>query len=247
MTLDIEQKLTEILTELSGLSQDDGEIEYRVICNPSPEGEAFYQAGILHELCGECASHSMRERISFDPKGPHLMQCPEPGMKDSLVRTCRVCHKVLRKQMLTFQGLLDCLEDHYCTRYPYSFVTPLYSYIPLWFQTILKSAQYWIQNTKCPEYLAQITEQVAALIERMQKVKEHWATNACSGFLTLEVRRRTKNRLILHVEAAYAGGNQNDDAYCMDVLFVNVLCNILGIDSQVWKYSDSHGPHWEGR
>ena len=247
MTLDIEQKLTEILTELSGLSQDGGELEYRVICDPSPEGEAFYQIGTLDELCLKCASFSMRERISFDPEGKHFIQRAVPGMKDSLVRTCRVCHKVLRMQMLTFHGLLDCLEDHYCSRYPYSFVNPLYPYIALWFQTILRSAQYWIQNTKEPKTLAQLTEQITALIERMQRVKEHWATNAFSGFLTLEVRLRTKNRLILRVEAAYAEADQNDDAYCMDVLFVNELCAILGIDSQVWKYSDSDGPHWEGR
>lgn len=95
--------------------------------------------------------------------------------------------------------------------------------------------------------LSQASGETESLTERMQRVKEHWATKAFSGFLTFEVRRRTKRRLILHVEASYAEGDQNNDAYCMDVLFVNELCAILGIDSQVWRYADHDRPHNEGR
>ena len=52
---------------------------------------------------------------------------------------------------------------------------------------------------------------------------------------------------VLLVEAAYNEGDQNRSAYDMDTLFVNNLCAILGINSQVWRYADRDRPHNEGQ
>lgn len=242
------QQLSTVIEEISRfLRPTFAQKKFSLICKPSETGRRYYTDNPLLGLCLECARRAMKERDAFDMTGMYLIR-NEPDVPVDRFNRCTVCRGWLETSRLTLEGLQICLAspDYSHCAYPYPFMTT--PELAWQFKVICKSARYWVQVLFDSGELPAFVDHIKAFAERLVKVNEHWLTQAHSGFVSFGVKgqKRTMKPVLL-VEAAYNESDQTQNAYDMDVLFVNNLCSILGIDSQVWRYADHDRPHNEGR
>jgi hypothetical protein len=241
---EIDRQLAEIVAEISRfLSPTFATKKLSLICKPSEEGRQYYTDSTLHSLCLECASRAMRERDAFDMTGMYLIR-KEPDVPVDRMNRCTICRRWIETSRLTLLGLQICLASPDYTHYPYPYPFPLSPQLAWQFKVIAESAQHWLNAlAAAPDFSGSdpTIDRIATFAQRIPRVKEHWDTQNHSGFLDFYVKGVQPVKL--YVEATYAEGDQNKKPYDMDILFVNGLCNILGIDSQIWRYADHDRPH----
>ncbi len=243
------QQLSTIIEEISRiLDPDFGLREFCLDCQPSSYGEKYYRECKLSRLCLDCVTSSFRERDAFDMAGTYIVR-EEGHYLSHQFRQCTICNRHLNTPLLTLEGVQSCLASPEYSHCPYSYLHLKNSQLIFWqTQVICQSALHWVQALFDSGELPALVDQIKAFTERLVKVNEHWLTQAHSGFISFGVKgqKRTMKPVLL-VEVAYNEGDQNRSAYDMDIPFVNSLCAILGIDSQVWRYADHDRPHNEGQ
>lgn len=244
-----DRQLNKIIAQIArSLDPNFGLKEFCLDCNPSHNGERYYKQGKLSQLCFECVTSSFQERDAFDMAGTYIVQ-EEGNCFSDRFKQCVICKRHLSTPLLTLEGLQVCLASPEYSHCPYPYLYLKNTQLVLWKTLVIcRSARYWVQVLFDSGEPSPFIDHIKAFAERLQKVEEHWLTQAHSGFISLGVKgQKGTMKPVLHVEAAYAEGDQGKSVYDMDILFVNGLCSILGIKSQVWRYADHDRPHNEGR
>jgi hypothetical protein len=248
----IEQTCHHLLTVIEEIARyldpKFGLKEFCLDCQPSSHGEMYYKECKLSRLCLDCATSSFKERDAFDMAGNYTVR-EEGDYLSHQFKQCTICDRYLNTPLLTLEGLQARLASPQYSHCPYSYLHLKNTQLMLWeTQVICQSALHWVQVLFDSGELPAFVDHIKAFAERTAKVNEHWLTQSHSGFVSFAVKgQQGTTQPILLVEAAYAEGDQNKYTYDMDTLFVNGLCDILGIDSQIWRYADHDRPHNEGR